>query len=160
MVSANRLRPFRAAAYGVHVAAATAFCLFIIWNVVRSVRAMTPPLPPSPAKLADVDTCSDRAQALWTALEERRRGLAEGTEPIRAAHQRWSEFRLEWLTQLRSTQAECSGAHPERAALGVLFQDLQRLEDLYSTHAVQYVGEIGPSVDRFQRDLEKVRTGR
>jgi hypothetical protein len=120
---------------------------------------MTPALPPAPAQLADVGVCTQRAESLWSELEERRRGLAKEAEPIRAAHQRWEEFRLGWLKQLRAAQAECTADSPERSRLGLLFRDLERLEDLYSTHAVQYVGEIGPSVGRFERDLASARSG-
>jgi hypothetical protein len=48
-------------------------------------------------------------------------------------------------------------AAPERAALARLFVQLEHLEDLYTTSAVQFSGEIGPALDSFRRSLEAAR---
>jgi hypothetical protein len=51
-------------------------------------------------------------------------------------------------------------AEKGRAPLRELFIDLEQLEDLYTTHAVQYAGEIGPAVERFRHHLGEARKAR
>jgi hypothetical protein len=133
-----------------------AFCLFITWNVIRSVMQMTPSMPPEPQQLVSVRECADRGQKLWRALEAARRSLSEATGNVRDAHESWAVFRNEWVQNLRIAQAECGIHHKERQSLRVVFSDLEELENLYTTHAVQYAGELGPALKRFHQDLDSV----
>ena len=146
-----RLRPFRAAAYGIHTTVAAAFCIFITWNVLRSVKSMTPPrVSPVAGVELPVAECVTRAQDLWQVLEGRRQALGTQLDS-------WASFRVEWLKRLRTLQAECSTGSGNRAQVSRVLQDLERLEDLYTTHAVQYVGEIGPSLEQFRQDIAATR---
>ncbi len=153
----DRLRPFRAGAYGVHATVVTVFCLFVTWNVVRSVRAMTPPMPPAPSQPLAREDCVARASRLWESLEERRRSLATSGAVRPGQMDPWAEFRVRWLRGLREAQAGCAGAAGEGVPMRDVFRDLERLEDLYTTHAVQYTGEIGPTVDRFHAHLRALQ---
>jgi len=54
----------------------------------------------------------------------------------------------------------CGTDAPDRRDLAELFRQLEHLEDLYTTSAVQYAGEIGPALDRFHRMLARMRERR
>ncbi|MCI0569131.1 MAG: hypothetical protein L0Y66_00110 [Myxococcaceae bacterium] len=154
-----RYRPFRAAVYAVYLTVVTAFCLLVIVGVVRSVRRMTPDRPPSPDTLLTPRECVEGAQALFDELETARRSLERGEDEseARGAAERWSDFRVAWLANLRGLEARCAPEARSRVVLLPVFQDLERVLDLYTTHAVQYAGEVGPTVDRLREDLRAAR---
>lgn len=143
-----RLRPFRAAAYGVHIALSVVFCFWLIVNVSRSVAAMSPPRKPpvDTDQVLSFRDCLDGAQALWTELETRRESLVR-TTPASSADQEWIRFRTAWLERLRERESQCALRSRERTELRALFQRLEEVQDLYTIHAVQYAGEVGGAVD-------------
>ena len=69
-------------------------------------------------------------------------------------------FRVEWLDRLRQAERSCGVDAPDREDLAGLFRQLEHLEDLYTTSAVQYSGEVGPALDRFHRMLTAAQQGR
>ena len=64
------------------------------------------------------------------------------------------------LERVRQAERSCGVDLPERKGLAELFEQLEHLEDLYTTSAVQYAGEIGPALDRFHRMVAQARGGR
>ena len=142
----GRLGPFRTLAFALHLAAVGAFCLLVIVSVVRSVIAMSPPkLSPTPTTLSYSD-CLERAQVLWIDLENHRQMLSLH-KPVTLAAQSWPEFRLAWIQRLRGLESECSRPTLDRKAINSVIEQLERVQNLYATHATQYAGEIGPAVD-------------
>jgi hypothetical protein len=151
-----RYRPYRAAVYGVYLTVAVVFSLLVLVSVVRSVRQMTPPLPPPDDTLLSVRECVEGAETLFAELEAARRSLEQGGA-ARAAAVRWSDFRVRWLEKLRALQARCGPETRGRRILQPVFYQLEEVLDLYTTHAVQYAGELGPTVDRLRDSLQKAR---
>ncbi len=153
-----RFRPFRAAAYGVHVAVSTIFCLWLIVNVSRSVAAMTPEkLPPAePDQVLSFRECVDAAQTLWTDLENKRETLVREV-PARNVEHEWMRFRTAWLQQLRERESRCAIDSRERTELRTVFKRLEEVQDLYTIHAVQYAGEVGGAVDALQAAFDAAR---
>jgi hypothetical protein len=76
-------------------------------------------------------------------------------QPAAEASLRWTSFRVEWLNGLRQAEASCA----EDALRRDVFGQLETLENLYTTSAVQYSGEMGPAVDDFRRALGRLRDG-
>ena len=141
-----RYRRFRGAAYGVHIALSSVFSLWIIWNVSRSVAAMTPEkLPPAP-QLLTFRECLDGAQALWAELESEREKLVR-VSPASKVDQQWMAFRTGWLERLRLRESMCGLDSRDRQALRAVYRRLEGVQDLYTIHAVQYAGEVGGVVD-------------
>jgi hypothetical protein len=91
-------------------------------------------------------------------MEARRRALT-GITPASRADTSWMSFRVEWLERLRQAERSCGVDAPDRKEIGALFRQLEHLEDLYTTSAVQYSGEIGPALDRFHRMMAAARGG-
>jgi hypothetical protein len=153
-----RLRPFRAAAYGVYIVVVAIFSLWIIVNVSRSVASMTPErLPPAePAQVLSFRECLDAAQALWTELESQRETLVRKV-PARSVDQEWMRIRTDWLQRLRERESRCALTSRERTELRVVFQRLEEVQDLYTIHAVQYAGEVGGAVDALQAAFDAAR---
>lgn len=153
-----RFRPFRAAAYGVHIGVSTIFCLWLIVNVSRSVAAMTPEkLPPAePEQVLSFRECIEAAQTLWTDLENKRETLVRDM-PARNVDQEWMPFRTSWLQRLRERESRCAIDSRERTELRTVFKRLEEVEDLYTIHAVQYAGEVGGAVDALQAAFDAAR---
>lgn len=151
-----RFRTFRAAAYGVHIAVSTAFCLWLIINVSRSVAAMTPGRRPPAEQALTYRECLDAAQGLWTELETKREALVR-VEPASDADQEWIRFRTAWLEKLRERESQCALGSRERAELRAVFERLERVQDHYTIHAVQYALEVGGGVDALQEAFATAR---
>ena len=151
-----RYRPFRMAVYAVYFGAATVFCVLVLISVLRSIDAMTPDPQPPRSPMYSVDACLDGAGALFDELEEARKALGDGGEARRAAA-RWTDFRIQWLTRMRTLEAHCAIESPSRPGMEPVFRDLRRLAEAYSTHAVQYAGEVGRIVERLHRRIETAR---
>lgn len=151
-----RFRPFRAAAYGIHVAVSTAFSLWIIVSVGRSVASMTPEHLPAEEPALTFRECLDTAQGLWAELERERETLVR-TAPATDMDQAWMRFRTAWLTRLRQQESRCALGSRERAELRAVFQRLEQVQDLYAIHAVQYAGEVGGAVDSLQEAFSAAR---
>lgn len=153
-----RFRPFRAAAYGVHILVSAIFSLWIIVNVTGSVSAMTPEQLP-PAEQDQVMTfkqCLDAAQALWTDLETQRETLVR-TAPARSVDQEWMRIRNVWLQRVRERESRCALKARDRAELRTVFERLEEVQDLYTIHAVQYAGEVGGAVEALQAAFDTAR---
>lgn len=151
-----RFRPYRVAAYLAYLVVVTIFSMLIIVSVVRSVFAMTPPHLPPAAITLTVRECLDRADVLFGELEARRREMAD-TVSAREADARWLAFRLEWLKRHREAESACALESQQRPALKSVFGHLERAMDLYTTHAVQYQGEVVPTVEALRKAREQAR---
>ncbi|MBU8894554.1 hypothetical protein KRR26_03010 [Corallococcus sp. M34] len=143
-----RYRRFRGGAYGIHIALSTLFCLWLIWNVGRSVAAMTPARPPPSTPPLTFRECLDTARSLWADLETEREKLVR-VMPAQKVDQEWMKFRADWLTRTRQEESRCAldSRDPSRVQLRTLFRSLEHVQDLYTIHAVQYAGEVGGAVD-------------
>jgi hypothetical protein len=150
-----RFRPYRAAVLSVYLVVVGAFCLSVVICTFKSVLEMTPAKPSQVGSLLPVQSCVDGARRMWLQLDDHRKGLT-GITPARTADADWTRFRVQWLRELREMQARCVTG-PDREELGEIFKRLEKLQDLYMTSAVQYAGEIGPSVDALQSDLRRVQ---
>ena len=147
-----RYRPFRALATGVYLVVVVTFSTLVIVSVVRSVLQMTPHQPLRAEVTLSDKECARRAQQLYEALEMQRQGLS-AVQPAAEASLRWTGFRVAWLNGLRQTQASCASDTLGRD----VFSQLETLENLYTTAAVQYSGEMGPAVDAFRLALKRLR---
>jgi len=153
-----RYRPFRVAVLGVYLVVVSLFCILITASVARSVWAMSPRREPVRTATLAPEACVERASALLDEMEARRRALT-GITPASLADTSWMSFRVEWLERLRQAESSCGVDAPDRKEIGALFRQLEHLEDLYTTSAVQYCGEIGPALDRFHRMMAAARGG-
>jgi hypothetical protein len=136
-----RFRPYRAAAYGIYIAAVCAFCLAVIISVSRSVAAMTPEKRPAAEQVLSYRECLDAADELWSRLEAEREKLVR-TTPARKVDKQWLDFRTSWLERLREREAQCALGSRDRVPLKEVFRRLEEVLDLYTIHAVQYAGEV------------------
>jgi hypothetical protein len=152
----QRFRSFRTAAYALHLAIVIAFISLVTLSVVRSVLAMTPVRKKTLKTTWPASECLTRAEGFWRQLDAQRQGLT-ATEHSRKADADWSQFRLDWLRGLRETESECAVDAPSRAPLKNVFGRLEKLMDLYTTHAVQFAGEVGGAVDGFKNALDEGR---
>jgi len=149
-----RYRPFRAVALGAYLVVVLTFSGLVIFSVVRSVLDMTPHQRLNAGEKLSAQQCAARAQELYEMLEARRQGLSS-VEPAADASLRWTAFRVAWVNGLRQAQASCT----EDSLGREVFSRLETLENLYTTAAVQYSGEMGPAVDAFRRELGRLRAG-
>ena len=154
-----RYRPFRVVVLGVYLAVVSLFCILITASVIRSVWAMSPRREPVRTATLAPEACADRASELLDDLEGHRRSLT-GIGAVSQADARWMAFRGEWLDRLRQAERSCGVDAPERKELADLFRQLEHLEDLYTTSAVQYSGEVGPALERFRSMLGRARSAR
>lgn len=150
-----RYLPFRRLVWALYFGFAGLFSLLVIVGVVSSTLKMMPPAPPTAPQALSFHTCVARAQADFLALDAQRQELSRVGTALHAEVS-WSEFRLRWLTRLRSEEASCKLDDPSRTELKALFQRLEHVENLYTTAATQYAGEIGPSVDLLRQDLQRL----
>jgi hypothetical protein len=151
-----RYRPFRVAMYLLFIGAVSAFALVAIISGVRSVLAMSPqPKPSSDVTLTERE-CLERADVLWRELDGRRKEMGEQV-PATKADQTWMQFRVEWLERHREAMSLCALESQNRESLKRVFSRLDKLMDLYTTHVVQYSGEVGPTVDALRDAMESAR---
>ncbi len=148
-----RFRGFRRVAWGVYLVLTVTFCVLITVSVIRSVLKMSP-AHHAPMPSLGVSECIASARSLWTELDARRDALSNAPQ-VRIADQEWTRFRLDWLERQRDLEGRCVSQDPARAKLAPVFRTLETLMDLYTTHAVQYAGEIGPSVEKLRRQLDE-----
>lgn len=151
-----RYRPFRGAAWGLYLLVAVTFSVAITINVVRSTLAMTPERPPPPTTLLSSDECVAAARALWSELDLHRNSLSDPPDAgsVRRVDVDWTQFRIEWLTRHNEAASRCSGDGPDRLLLKKIFKELDAVMDLYTTNAVQFAGEVGPTLDALRADLK------
>jgi hypothetical protein len=151
-----RFRGFRIAMYAVYLTVVSIFSLLIIVSVVRSVIAMSPGHRPTSDKTLSTRECVDLADGLWRDLEARRKDLGS-TAPVRNADNTWPPFREAWLQREREAEAMCAIDSQNRAPLKEVFKRLDQAMDLYTTHTVQYAGEIGPTIDALREAMAEAR---
>ena len=142
--------------YAIHIAAAAVFCTFVSISVIRSVVEMSPRAVGSPGALLPAGECVAEAESLWRLLEEERKEFTR-SQPARSVDEEFSRFRVEWLRRFRELEGRCMGDSPERRPLRNVFRRLERVQDLYTTHAVQYAGEVGPAVDALLAAMAQAR---
>jgi hypothetical protein len=153
-----RFRSFRAAAYGLHIAVVTVFCLAVAWHAMRSVAAMTPERPPPAEQVLSYRECLQAAEQLWKQLETERETLVGRTDEARKVSQLWMEFRTSWLRRLREQESRCALESRDRASLRTVFRRLEQVQDLYVIHAVQYANEVGGTVDSLRAAFDSARS--
>ena len=147
-----RFRPFRAAAWAVYLVFAVTLSGLVIVSVARSVAAMSPPRPTTQGASLGEAECRAEAHRLFADLEAHRQQFA-GAAEVRRVDAEWTRFRREWMNALRAVEGRCGVAEAGREPLAALFGQLERVADLYTTHAVQFAGEVGPSLDALKRQL-------
>jgi len=152
-----RYRPFRIFCYGLYILVVTAFSVNVTVSVVRSVMAMTPPRRAPTETVLSVRECVEGAERLWDELDAKRQTMSSH-EPARRADQDWSLFRVKWLTNFRDIEAQCAVDARSRKPLKTVYARLDRIMDLYTTHSVQFAGEIGGAIDAFREALRAVKT--
>lgn len=152
-----RFRSFRAAAYGLHIAVVTAFCLAVAYYTLRSVAAMTPERPPPTGQVLSYSECLQAAEQLWRQLESERETLVARTDEARKVSQLWMEFRTSWLRRLREQESRCALESRDRATLRTVFHRLEQVQDHYAIHAVQYANEVGGTVDSLRAAFDVAR---
>jgi hypothetical protein len=148
-----RYKPFRIAMWAVYFTVLMFFTGSITVSVIRSALAMTPDHQTGSVAQLSPEECVGRARALWNDLDERRRSMSAQPNVERVDAEYWTQFRIEWLTRHREAEAACAVDAPGRENLKALFKRLDRVMDLYTTHATQYAGEVGPSVDALKKSL-------
>jgi hypothetical protein len=151
-----RFRPYRVLVLSVYLLVVGAFSLTVVVCTFKSVLEMTPVQPSRVEGLLPVRECVDGASRMWLQLDDRRKGLT-GITPARTADADWTRFRVQWLRELREMEARCAHDSADRRELEAIFKRLEKLQNLYMTSAVQYAGEIGPSVDALQADIRRVQ---
>jgi hypothetical protein len=147
-----RYRPFRTAALVVHLVFSVVFSGLIIYSVVSSVLAMTPPRARSGPEVYTAAQCARGARALLDELDQERRGFAEGSAAW--ADHRFLEFRGDWLTRKRRLESGCGLERPERQGLRDTLDTMEGMVDLYTTASVQFAGSLGPVLDRVRFQLD------
>lgn len=151
-----RFSRFRLGAYVFYILVVSVFCVLLIISVFRSVKEMTPKAAARSTAVLDMRQCLDGAHGLWLRLDDRRKAFT-ATHPAKKVGQGFTDFRVQWLRELRSLQANCAVGAPGHERLRELFERLERVENLYMTHAVQYAGEIGPAIDKLDETFAQLR---
>jgi hypothetical protein len=149
-----RFRPFRIAAWALYLLVVVGFSSLVVFSVFKSVVAMTPDRPAPAAHARPISECAAGARTLIERLEAQRRAFSEA-EPTKA-DQRFLEFRVAWLKDMRALEAQCALREPGRQKLAAAFSELERLVDLYTTTSVQFAGAVAPTLEALQRHLDDV----
>ncbi len=150
-----RYAHFRVFFYAFYLVVVVAFSVLVIWSVVRSVVAMTPGKRSAVDTALSVGECVDGAERLWRELDAQRQGLATHL-PVRKADEEWTQFRLKWLDQFRDIESKCAVDSRSRAPLKRVFERLDHVQDLYTTHAIQFAGEVGGAIDGLRDSFQAV----
>lgn len=151
-----RYRSFRIAAYAVYLTVVGVFSILVIWSVFKSVIAMSPRTPREQDRVLTARECVGDVEKMWTRLEDQRKRFAD-QKPSQDVDERFTSFRIDWLRELRELEGRCAVESQQRKALKKTFHRLEGLLNLYMTHSVQYAGEIGPAVDKFDQALDDAR---
>ncbi len=151
-----RFRSFRIGAYALYLVVVIGFCLAMFRSIWGSVKQMAPArLPPSAITLT-VPECLGRAQVLFDELEGQRARFLSGN--AKAADEEWAVFRSSWQERFRQAEASCALDSRDRSAVKSVYRRLEQVQDLYTTHAVQFAGEVGGAVDELKDSLASART--
>ncbi len=148
-----RFRRFRVVTLAVYLILVCGFSGMIIFSVFRSVIAMSPKAP-NVGQTLPVQQCVAELRVLFDELDSRQRGVSN--EPsVATSDVRWSKFRLGWLTRSKQLEALCDLNEPTREPLKKAFKLVDSVVDLYTVHAVQFAGEIGPTLDATRVALDE-----
>lgn len=142
--------------YALHIAVAAVFAVFVSVGVIRSVVEMSPRAVGSPGALLPPRQCVAELEGLWRVLDEERKEFTR-SQPARSVDEEFSHFRVEWLRRFRELEGRCVADTAERRPLREVFGRMERVIDLYTTHAVQYAGEVGPAVDALLAAIAEAR---
>ena len=129
------------------------FCLVLTWSVLNSVLAMNPKVPAASEPLGAA-VCLTRLRELINDLDLRNRNIS-ALGNVTTSDLKWSEYRLQWLTRSRELESHCSLKDPANVKLEAAFKQADHVLDLYTVHAVQFAGEIGPSIDALRVMLDE-----
>lgn len=151
-----RFTRFRRGAYGVYIVVVSVFSGLIVFSIFRSVLQMSPRPPAEVEQTLTTRECVDGAEALWRKLDDKRKAFT-AERPAEQVDADFSKFRTAWIKNLRDLQAKCAVESRTRGELRTLFRRLDKLSSLYTTHAVQFAGEVGPEVDRLQESFAAAR---
>lgn len=143
--------------YALYLVITVTFCASLIYQVYRSTHAMAYGTNPRPTNTITARECVDGAEVLFKQLEGRRVAMGKPPE-VSSADARWLEFRGEWIERFRELEAQCALESQTRRPLKELFRRLEKVADLYTTHAVQYAGHVGPGADELSRKFAELRT--
>ncbi len=145
-----RFKSFRAASLGIYLVVTIFFSCLIIYSVYRSVLKMTPERPPA-GEVRSEEDCLRDARGLFLELEAERKAQAEQAD-VKHSDQQFLKFRVAWLTRKLALESACELESRERTREA--FESLDRMLDLYTTATVQFSSGVGPTVDKFKKQLE------
>ena len=151
-----RFKPFRTGMTLIYLLVVGVFSALVIFSIFRSVVTMSPRRPAQPPRVLTVGECVDGAEALWQELEGERKRFTD-THPAQTVDEKFSRFRVDWVRRLRELEGQCAIESRNRKPLRALFDRLDEVVDLYTTHAVQYAGEVGPAVDTLEAAFDEAR---
>jgi hypothetical protein len=143
--------------YALYLVVVVGFSLAVARSVGRSVMAMSPARPKVVEKILSFRECREEMQSLWRELDTQRQGLSQWSTRASRVDERWAEFRVGWLQRHRQLEASCAVESRERQPLRLVFRQLEKTMDLYTTHAVQFAGEMGPTIDRLNTLFSELR---
>ncbi len=149
-----RNRPIRVAVLGAYLVFSVGFSGLVTANVISSVARQQPAHVPPDAQPIPVAACLVEARALAAKLDAQRQGLTALPERT-SADKAWNTFRTSWLTELRALEGRCGNGLADRRELGPMFDELENLLDRYTTHTVQFAGQLGPALDAFDAAVKK-----
>lgn len=152
-----RFRAFRGLMYGLYLVVVVSFSLAVTFSVAKSVNAMSPKRPKDVEVILSSAECVAQVETLWAELDSKRRELSQLGSSTRRADKQWALFRVQWLQRHRHAEASCAVDSQERVALREFFKKIDRAMDLYTTHAVQFAGEMGPTIDSVNGLLAKLK---
>lgn len=144
-------RPYRRAVFGSFLAIACLGSLVFIVSVMTSVAHMTPARRAPSGQPLGPEECAAEIRSLFGGLEEGRKNLTRELD-VHRADRRWDDFRVGWLQRFRDVEARCNTPHGPRFQKAL--SRLEALLNLYTTHAVQFAGEVGPTVDSFRKAID------
>lgn len=142
--------------YGLYLVVTVGFSSSLIYQVYKSTHAMTYGVKEHATTTITPRECVDGAEALFKELEAQREAMNDPPN-VRAADQKWLENRGDWVERFRDLEAQCALDSQTRGALKDLFKKLEKVADLYTTHAVQYAGHVGPGADELATMFVEIR---
>jgi hypothetical protein len=155
-------RPLRIVLWTAYGVATIFFCACLYLGVYRGARerqGRAPQLSP----LASVDAearrqCTRDLGALYRELNERLEATLL-SRPARRSSAEWEQWSPSWRSRLLAAGARCrlqEGDAPGTLELRRAFRELSEVHRHYTTLAVQYAKEIGPSTDELHQSMQRL----
>lgn len=148
-----RFRPFRGLMWVLYIAFASYVGIAVTVSVLQSVESMTPGRKRIEGTALDAQGCRAHAVRLFEDLERQRRELARAAS-VRRVDAEWTTFRVKWMNEFRDAEGRCDVEAKGRESTREMFDALEKVADLYTTHAVQFAGEVGPALDALKASLQ------